>query len=152
MPYPWNAHDILTASDLNAAFANLPVKRAWYAKAGNTDQSGISVVADITGLSVAWTAVSTRLYKVSLNVVLQKLTTANAVTAYITNAANVGVIARSTTLAINDLYTLHAEWIETGLSGAQTRKARVETASGTVTVVNSFSRNGILTVEDIGPA
>lgn len=152
MPYPWNAHDILTASDLNAAFANLPVKRAWYAKAGNTDQSGIAAVADITGLSVAWTAVPTRLYRVSMNVCINKLTTANAVTAYITNAANAAIAVKSVTLAISDLYTMHMEWIETGLSGAQTRKGRLETATGTVTVVNSFTRNAIIDVEDIGPA
>lgn len=152
MPYPWTAHDILTASDLNAAFANLPVKRAWTGKAGGTDQTGIAAVADVTGVSATWTAGSTRQYRVSVNMVIQKLTTANAVTAYITTAANATIIARSTTLAINDLYTLHMEWVETGISGAQTRKARIETATGTVTVVNSFSRSAIITVEDIGPA
>lgn len=152
MPYPWNAHDILTASDLNAAFANLPVKRAWFGKAGGSDQTGISTIADVTGVTTTWTAVSTRLYRVSINICVTKVTTANAVTLYATTAANATVLARSATLAINDLYTFHLDWIETGLSGAQTRKARLETATGTVTAVNSFSRNAIITVEDVGPA
>lgn len=137
---------------LDARLDTLEAKRAWTGKASGTDQTGIAGLADVTGVTATWTATSTRQYKVSLDAVIQKITTANAVTAYITNGANATVIARSVTLAINDLYALHIEWVETGLSGSQTRKGRMETASGSVSVINSFSRNAILTVEDIGPA
>lgn len=151
MPYPWTANDILTAADLNAAFANLPVKTSWHAKTSGVDQAGISVITDVTGLSVAWTADASRQYRTTISFNLQKLTTANTAAVYITNAASATIIAKSVTLAINDLIPVHFEWVETGLSGAQTRKVRVETATGTLTVVNSFSRNGIIIVEDIGP-
>lgn len=154
MAYPWSANDILTAADLNAALAKAgpPAVRTWVGKASGSDQSGISTTADITGVSVTWTADSSRIYKMSLSVNIQKLTTANTVATYITTGANAAVIARSTTLAINDLFPLHFEWTESGLSGTTTRKARIETATGTVSVINSFSRNAILIVEDVGPA
>lgn len=143
---PALAGEIILASDVASG------TRSWYAATSGVDQAGISLITDVAGLSVAWSADSTRLYKVSLNFNLQKLTTANTAAIYITNAASATISAKSVTLAINDIIPVHIEWIETGLSGAQTRKARVETATGTLTVVNSFSRNGIIMVEDIGPA
>jgi hypothetical protein len=152
--YPWSANDILTAADLNAALAAAgpPGVHSWSGKAGGSDQTGISTIADITGATVTWTADSTRIYKMTLNVNVQKITTANSITTYLTNGSNGTVLARSTTLAINDLADIILVWTESGLSGSTTRKGRIETASGTVTVVNSFSRNAILVVEDIGPA
>lgn len=151
MGYPWATNALLTAADLNAAFALVLGKRSWSAQTSGSDQSGISAVTDVTGLSVTWTADPLRMYKTTVNVCLQKITTANNVTTYIRNAGGTVVVAKSTTFAINDLAVVTMEWVESGLSGSQTRKASVETASGTVTVTNSFSRNGQIIVEDIGP-
>lgn len=142
-----------TAAELNAITTDInAVVRAWYATAGGIDQTGISAVADATGYSVTWTADPTRLYRIHCTMCIQKVTTANAVTAYITDASNTGIQASSVTLAINDLAMVVISKVQTGLSGSTTRKIRLETASGTVSVVNSFSRNGQLIVEDIGPA
>lgn len=154
MGYPWTANDILTAADLNAAIAAVGPfgVHAWIGKASGADQAGIAAITDITGATVTWTADATRIYKLTLNVNLQKLTTANNVSTYITDGSNNVKIARSTTMAINDVIAVPLVWTESGISGSQTRKGRVETATGTVTVTNTFTRNAIMMVEDIGPA
>lgn len=144
------AGEVLTAARLNDEIEG-PV-RTWVGKAGSSDQSGISAITDITGCSVTWTADATRIYKYTAVVDAQKITSANVVSLYITTGANAGVIAGSASLALNEMELMMLTWTETGLSGSQTRKLRIESsASGTVTVVNSFSRNAILIVEDVGP-
>lgn len=141
------AADLSTlVSDMNA------VKRSWYAITPGADQTGIAAVADITGLSVTWTADSTRLYKTTINVNYAKATTANFASLHFTTGANAVILSRSTYMQIADYFTVELTWIEAGLSGSQTRKARADCTSGTLTVVNSFSRSGTIIVEDIGPA
>lgn len=147
------AGQIVTADDLNAITTDINnTDRAWYATAGTSDQSGISTIADLTGCSVTWTASSDRLYKVSAVICIQKITSGNAVTLYITNGSNTAQQAASSTMVTNELRMIPIEKILTGLSGSTTMKLRAETAGGTITIVNSFNRNGQIIVEDIGPA
>lgn len=121
------------------------------AKTSGSDQSGISALTDITGLSVTWTADPSRTYKTTVNVNLSKATS-DAVALAIRNAASSTLIVRSAYIIDGQIQTLQIVWTETGLSGSTTRKASVSATSGTVSVTNGFSRNGILIVEDIGPA
>lgn len=154
MSYPWSANDILTASDLNAAFAlaGPPAVRSFYATAGTSDQTSISTITDATGYTVTWTADSSRLYKISADLCLQKITAGGTVTVYITDGSNTAVQAATSVMVTNEIRMVHISKVETGLSGSTTRKIRVETSPNTVTVVNTFSRNGQIVVEDLGPA
>lgn len=135
------------ANELNALSDNN------VAKTSGTDQAGIAATpTDITGLSLTWTADPARAYKITLCV---QITTSVAQTPLvaITDAAGTVIISRNvTTPAAAASASLHIEWVETGLSGSITRKARGSVASGTLTIVNSSNRNGILIVQDIGAA
>ena len=144
--------EVVTAAKLNQITTDInSTKRSWYATTNTTDQTGISAVADITGLSVTWTADATRLYRISVNVGLFKATTANFGNVHITDASNVIKLSRSVWMAISDYSQVAVDWIESGLSGSVTRKARADAGSGTINIINSFTRNGIIMVEDIGP-
>lgn len=141
----------IAATTVQAAIQELDAVHSWVGKAGGSDQAGITTTADVTGCSVTWTAESNRTYKYTACVNLQKITAGNTVGVYITNAANAAIAVKSEVMVLNELRVCTFVWTETGLSGSQTRKLRVEsTASGSVTVVNSFTRNAILIVEDIG--
>jgi trimeric autotransporter adhesin len=142
--------DTAISAAVTAATATV---RSWYALTSGTDQIGITTSAtDITGLSVTWTADPARLYKVSLNV---NVSTSVAQTPTISITDGSGTVKKSgnvTTPVAAGSAQLHLVWIESGLSGSQTRKGRGSVASGTLTIVNSSNRNGVLVVEDIGAA
>lgn len=145
-----SAGEYVRASAVTALQTAAAAVRAWVAKTSGTSQSTISTQADITGLSVTWTADVARIYKHSLTLCLTK-TTAGTVSVYITTGANATVSVKTLSMANAETAAVHMEWTESGLSGSTTRKARIEAGTGTVEVTNNFSRNGILIVEDIGP-
>jgi hypothetical protein len=136
-PGPWNA----------------PWGRVAAAVTSATDQTGISTVADITGLAtVSWTAFANRRYRVTLNVNILQNTSAATSEIIIANGANTILRQRSTSLAIAGVAGVTVIHELNGLAaGSQTVKGRAVTGAGTLTIANSFTRNGELIVEDIGP-
>ena len=148
MAEPWSNDEVITTT----ALAAMPWGVMGYVNGSTSDQSGISAVADITSLSVAFTAISTRLYKTTVHVVVQQLTSTGVVKLFITDGAGAAAVQRDVTLVANDEATLIACAIETGGSGALTRKARISTTAGTVTVLGTSTRLSHITVEDIGAA
>jgi len=148
--YPWN----LTLNDEWAVEVAMLGRKA-IAKCSSSDQNGITTITDITGLSATWTAASNRVYKYTVEVNLQKGgSVADFITLAITDSSNIQIVGRSTYMTGTDFITATVIYTETGLSGSITRKVRVgcNTPTGSVNVANSFSRNGIFIVEDIGPA
>lgn len=125
--------------------------RGWIGQGINSaDQGSITTAVDVTGLSVAWTADPTRRYLVTA--VLQIFGTATG-TATITlvNAAG-GLVHRKATsipgASTSVIVTLIN--VETGLSGATTRKIQAAVSAGTLTVNGASSYNAWLLVQDIG--
>lgn len=104
---------------------------------------------DITGLSVTFTAIPGHIYKTSWKMRVTKDATAGAVWTVLADAANNGIDqAFATMVASADInYTGFA--IETGLSGATTRKMRLFMAAGQATVAAGATNPATLVVEDI---
>lgn len=148
MAEPWVDTDVLTAAQL----AGLPWGVMGYVNGSTSDQSGVGVgPTDITGLSVTFTAVSTRLYRTTMSLVIQQVTSAASPTIAISDGAGTAQRQASVTLAANDLAIVTLVHIETGISGSITRKGRIGTGAGTVTVVGTSQRNATFVVEDLGP-
>jgi hypothetical protein len=145
MAEPWSDGDVLTAAHL----AGMPWGVMGYDVGSTSDQTGISSVTDITGLSVTFTAVSTRLYIAVLTVCVSQQTSGGAVDLYLRDGASATVHRTTATLATNDAATIQICWPETGLSGSTTRKGSVSTSAGTMTVVGNASRNASLIIYDL---
>lgn len=119
-----------------------------------SNQTGITTEADVTSLSVTFTALANRQYKVEALVPLSgtsgdtaraKLTDASAV---VSNDAQVtfGVTASE--------YKVYTYVLETYAAGSITRKVRVVRqagAGGTVTMAAAATQPAVLLVTDIGP-
>ena len=139
---------ILTAAQMN----NLP-----WGLAGSSilvNDKAYTTIED-SGLTVTWTADSTRLYKLSFYGVVDQ-TVAALVQYYITNSANTALTEITTkTKTSSEIFTLSAFGLVTGLSGSVTYKVRMETNAGTGTLFGGNTRVALaarLLVEDIGPA
>lgn len=112
-------------------------------------------ITDITSTTVTWTADPLRAYRTTLQIGAADQTVANGVgTAYITDPSNVLKRNEAKTIVSGARSTFHLSVIESGLSGSTTRKARIATSGGTITLVATGAATfaPLLTVEDIGPA
>lgn len=137
---------------------------AWYANwntawgvmgyaSKTTDTSVSTTTADISGLSVTWTAVSGRVYKTSFHAI-GSVGTANAyIDGSITNSSN-GLIQfiRGTGGSSAARFSVTGFVYETGLSGSTTRKARVACNTGSGNLDGAAGYPQQIIVEDIGPA
>jgi hypothetical protein len=145
MAEPWADGDVLTAAHL----AGLP----WGlmgAVVNSADQTGISTITDITGLTVTWTATSSRTYLTLVKATLRKITNAGDGFIHITDGAGGQKDGSAATLAINDYSTLTAVAMETGLTGSITRKARASASTATVTVLGAANYTASILVFDLG--
>lgn len=135
------------------ASAALGVVPSGYAQV-TADQTGISTEADVTSLTITWTAVSTRRYRITGHLLVQQLTSTGAATAKITDGSGTEIqrIGHRASFAANDVDMWEGSSVETGLSGSITRKIRAATSAGTLSALASSSRPNYILVEDIGPA
>lgn len=147
MAEPWSDGDVPSASEL----AGLPWGVMGYANGSTSDQTSISSETDITGLSVAFTAISSRLYRTTLTMTVTQVSSTGTITGRISNAANSLIASAQATLAAGSTTQITVTSVETGISGATTRKARIDTSAGTVTVEGSSTIRARLVVEDLGP-
>jgi apolipoprotein N-acyltransferase len=147
MAEPWSDGDVLTAAHL----AGMPWGVMGYASI-SANQSGITTVADVTGLSVTFTAVSTRLYRTTVWLHAQQLSSGALAEVLLTDGSDT-ILADSTfTLATNDLATFSIVSTVTAISGSHTRKVRARTAAGSLTIASNANNPGRIIVEDIGAA
>ena len=145
MAEPWADGDVLTAAHL----ALVPWGLVG-AVVTSADQTGISAIADITGLTVTWTATASRTYVTFVKASVRKITNAGDAFIHLTDGAGGQKDGSPVTLGVNDYGTLTAIAIETGLSGSITRKARASASSATVTVLGASNYTSSILVFDIG--
>jgi hypothetical protein len=112
-----------------------------------------TTAADITGLTLTFTADSTRIYRTTVYVpYAEQATTAGYTDLLITNSANSQLQACTQYLIVAQGSGFIAQLVETGVSGSTVRKARAKTTAGGVTFVATSSNPMQITVEDIGEA
>ena len=146
----FTAGDVLTAANMNL----LPRGEMGYAQR-TTDQGGITTVTDVTSLSVTWTAVSSRRYKITAQAGLLSSVLDDVASIWITDAANAKqatayVLVRTVSFGVQT----NTSKIVTGLSGSTTWKVRAERIAGTgsISVVSGATFPSFILVEDIGAA
>ena len=149
---------ILTAAQMN----NLPwgIVRA---TAGGTSSSGyvlntttgVAITAaggDVTGMTVSWSALSTRIYKITLT--LNDIYSGagfNPLLIEITDAANTVKYQARRLFPAGDTDSITLSYIETGLSGTILRKVRAYGISNSGTFnTNGGSALSTYVIEDIG--
>jgi hypothetical protein len=151
---------ILTAAQMN----NLP----WgivAATAGGTSGSGyvrntttaVSIpiaITDVSGMTISWTAISSRIYKITLT--LSDITSGagfNPFVLDITDGSNVVKYEARRLFPAGDTSTMTVSYVETGLSGTILRKVRTTGVTNTGTFnTNGASSLSVFVIEDIGAA
>ena len=139
---------ILTAAQMN----NLPWGVAGYVKRTAGDFTANTSVADVTGLTVTWTAVSGRLYEVSYSAQTRKVGGAGFIEFLVTDSSNTTIYDFFTTVADTNYQSFSWTGVLTGLSGSQTIKLRALTGAGTATIYGSAGNPSSLIIKDIGLA
>jgi hypothetical protein len=140
--------NVLTANQMN----RLPWGVMGYAQA-TANQTGITTETNITGLSVTFTADSTRYYRTTLYVAYgEQQTSANYPVVSIADGSN--NIKQSHTMyqlaSQGDAFCVVV--VETGLTGSTTRKGRARTPTGSLTLAAGATTPMFIVVEDIGQA
>jgi hypothetical protein len=144
--------DVLTATNWNNAAVAAGGGFVAFASR-TTSQTGVGTSAtDLTGLSVTFTATSTRYYRVSvfLPMIIQD-TAAGTPILQITDSA--GTVINQATVSIPSASYRSPMFVmtfESGLSGSITRKARLLTSSNTCQTSVSSGSPALLIVEDLG--
>lgn len=114
------------------------------------NQSGITTVTDITGLSVTITVPAGRRIKISTDVGVSSTVVTDGVDVQINEGATV-LQDRATKLDANSEVAVHTEVIVTPSAGTHTYKIRVSRFAGTgsVTVAAASNKPAFINVEDI---
>lgn len=142
----FTAGQVLTAAQQN----NFPRGSAGYAN--RTTNLTANTGAQDLGVSVTFTAVSTRIYKTTMNIPLIDSGAAQILIAAIADSANTTLCGGQVSFAASlERGNLTLVLLETGISGSTVRKGRVETTTGTASLSGAPIRASIV-VEDIGLA
>lgn len=121
----------------------------------NSDATPFTTAADVSSMSITWTATSSRQYRVVAFAALTSSTSGDHGLILIADGSNnQKAIARGLSLSTSVATPVRCEEIVTGLSGSVTRKMRAgrSAGSGNITVVMGSGALGVIYVEDIGPA
>lgn len=122
-------------------------------KQATANQSGITSITDITGLSITFTAESDRYYRTTLYIAYyQQETSQNYPVIWITDGSNATKQAYTHLFPASAGGPAHVVLLETGLSGSITRKARASTPGGGLTLTASASQPMQFFIEDMGAA
>lgn len=159
VPGGYVAGDTLSAANMNL----LPGGKMGYAEV-TANQTGITdTAADLTSLTVTWTAVSARRYRTSFFVTLSAQTTIaqadnDLCRVQITDGSNnIKTIGTVTHPVVDVGMSCVASVTETGLSGSTTRKLRGRRGNGfgtgnAMSLLAASTYPAYILVEDIGPA
>lgn len=131
---------------------NMPWGRVGSAVA-TTNQASITTVVDVTSLTVTWTAVANRYYRISCIIPVFSLASAGGTAQLqITDSTPTTKAKSNLTIATGNDATLSVFVVESGIAaGSTTRKARILTTGGTGTITADTSTVPTIIVEDIGP-
>lgn len=117
-----------------------------------SNQSGVTSIADRTGLSVTWAAVTGRQYRTTVTTTGVIDSGAGWMSAVITDGSDVQKAGITAEMPSTGSYASAVTMaIESGISGSATRKARVQAESSSTFVATATAPAHII-VEDIGPA
>ena len=138
---------VLTAAQMN----NLPMGIA--GRSSFVTDKTFTTLVD-TGLTITWTAVAARLYKLSLfgNVLSSAAATIQIT---ITDSANTAISEAALIMTAGQVLPLTPINLLTGVSGSVTYKVRAVASAGTGTLFGSSTRAGlqaVFMVEDVGLA
>jgi hypothetical protein len=113
--------------------------------------SAFTSIADISGMSVTFTAVANRLYKANFSCTLDQNSTATS-RFFVTDGSNTE-LARYDTLAVAGQTVITFSYLFTVAAGSVTRKIRASMSGGAATVLytaGSYAYN--FSIEDMGAA
>ena len=152
MPYGLaTAGDVLTAANVNL----LPRGRVAYAQV-TASQTPFTTQADVTGLSVTFTAVSGRNYRTMAFMELGDSVAGDLIIAYLTTGANTQLVRHtivSPALVSGVTYMVAVmSYSSSSLSGSTTHKVRLErnVGSGTLGMFAAATSPAFIMVEDLG--
>lgn len=141
--------------DTAAAFVPLQAAEMGYAQI-TTGSATFTTVADITGLSVTWTAYSNRIYELEFVGNVTSSVAADEAFMTITDAANAAIAGTFSDMpgVAGRRYPCVVKARLTGVSGSVTYKVRGSrnTGTGNLQVIAAAGRPAIFWVKDIGPA
>ena len=145
----FTAGNVLTAAQMN----RLPWGVMGYASLTANQTINSSSLMDVTSLSVVFTANSTRIYRTSviIPVITQNTSTEFNVLA-IANSSGTSLAQSNFRAAATNQFQLIATYIESGITGSTTRKARMSVSANTSTINSSATIPAFIVVEDIGQA
>lgn len=146
----WTAGDVLTAADMNL-YARGGQEMGYAAITANS--AAFTAFADVSGLSVTWTAISTRVYELEFIGNVSSTVTADAIQIQITDSANTPINSSiATNLLTTQIQHLYVKARLTGVSGSVTYKIRAarNTGTGTTVIEATTQRPSALWVRDVG--
>ena len=149
IPGAFNAGDVLTASNMNL----LPAGRIGSASI-TADQTSISTMADITSLTVTFTAITGRLYLITGKIDFLSSVADGVWGFYVTNSANTQQNQATGIILSTNSHTGIVHAVVQPTSGSVTYKLRMERVSGTgtYTMQASSTRPAFILVQDLGVA
>jgi hypothetical protein len=116
-----------------------------------SNQTGISAEADVTGVTVTFTAAANRRYKVTVSGRIVQQTSAGVAEVKITDSANTLQDKWTFSLTAGSAAYATVTAILTPAAGSITYKARMSTTAGTVDTTAAATQPFRILVEDIGP-
>jgi hypothetical protein len=147
-PGGFTAGDVLAAADMNG----LPAGVIDY-KERTTNQTGITTVADLTGLSISFTAVANRRYRVTGDVGGGFTSTSDVFLLYITDGSNNVKQKSSNSFISSEVRRTFVSIVLVPGAGSVTYKLRGESTFGNACQVSaSATAPAFFIVEDIGPS
>ena len=131
---------------------NMPWGQVGYATRSAGGYSfNAAAAADLTGMSITFTAVANRLYKFTWNISGQKGTNAGYIQVFLTNAANTQLASVISSQVANGYYNNSGTALQTFSAGSQTLKMRAETNTNTAYFYADSGFPMTFIAEDIGP-
>jgi hypothetical protein len=117
------------------------------------NQTGISAEADLTSLTVTFTAITGRRYRTMGHTLMKTVTTSGNFSVFITDGASTHVgQASGSTATLGFTVSCDPVAVETITAGSVTRKLRASTSAGTVDLQAGATFPNQIWVEDIGPS
>ena len=139
---------ILTAAQMN----NLPFGLMGFVENTSLSQTGITTVTDITGMTITFTGIASRRYRVDGNLLLQSTVNADTVNLIIRNGSNTTLQQAIYALPISTSSYMCAVSLVFATTGSTTIKLSVQRQDGTGTMkaAGGGTFPAQLTITDIG--
>jgi hypothetical protein len=147
----FTAGEVLTAANTNTYLRG--GQEMGYAEI-TAASSAFTSVADISGLSLTWTAISTRSYYLMFDGQVASSVAGDRISVYITDGSGTQVTGRTAIVSSVSDVGLTVACRLTGLSGSVTYKVRAQrlSGSGTTTISASATVPAFFSVLDVGAA